>query len=99
VKYADFNAKSPDDAAWRLNPQVKCSAVEVSSKYLSCHLSPSEAIALARNLLDKAKLIIDEDLEDAAVHLWSDVVQTPNTLLCGTMPVARKGRKHKRASN
>ena len=98
MKYADFNAKSPDDAGWRLNPQVKCNAVEMRSKYLSCHLSPSEAIELARNLLDKAKVIIDKDLEDAAVELWSDA-QTPNTLLCGIWPVARKGRRKKRVSN
>jgi hypothetical protein len=94
VKHAEFNAKSPDDAEWRLNPKVKCNAVEMNSKYLSCHLYPSEAIELARNLLEKAKLIIDEGVEDAAVHLWSDAQQTPDTLLCGIRPVVRKrGRK------
>jgi hypothetical protein len=98
VKYADFTDKSPDDAEWRVNPQVKCNNVEMYSKYLSCHLCPSEAIELARNLLDKARLIIDEDLEDAAVHLWSDSKQTPDTLLCGIVPVVRRRVRKKRGS-
>jgi hypothetical protein len=53
------------------NPVVACNALYKAEANFNCYLTPVQAIALARNLLQKAQLILDEKLEDAVVHLWN----------------------------
>lgn len=94
MKLSEFNAKQPIDANWRVNPAVKCNALYKSAKNLNCYLRASEAIQLARNLLEKAQLVLDENLDDAAVQLWSSGPDSER-LLCG-LTEARKGGRTKR---
>jgi hypothetical protein len=53
------------------NPSVKCNAVYISKKSLNCYLTPSQAIEFAQRLLQKAQLILDNDIEDAVVQVWN----------------------------
>jgi hypothetical protein len=46
-------------------------------------------MSLARNLLQKAQLILDEELEDAAVHVWNQGKDNEK-LYCG-LNQSRKG--------
>jgi hypothetical protein len=80
------------------NPGVKCNAQYKKDKSWNCLLKPNEAIQLARNLLQKAQLLLEEGVDDYAVHVWS-AGPGNETLSCG-LNVARKGprRKKKKAT-
>jgi hypothetical protein len=71
------------------NPVVACNALYRATENFNCYLTAPQAIALARNLLQKAQLILDEGLEDAAVHMWNKGAQNEK-LYCG-LNHARKG--------
>jgi hypothetical protein len=71
------------------NPVVACNALYKTEKNVNCYITPSQAIALARNLLQKAQLILDENLKDAVVHLWNQGKENER-LYCG-LNHARKG--------
>jgi hypothetical protein len=59
----------------------------------NCYLRPNEAIQLAIGILQKAQLILEENLDDAAVQLWSKG-KSNETLYCG-LTIARKGPRRK----
>ena len=71
------------------NPVVACNALYKAEDNVNCYLTPAQAIALARNLLQKAQLILDEKIEDAAVHMWNKGKYNEK-LYCG-LNIARKG--------
>jgi len=68
---AEFLADKENSHKKQGNPVVRCNALWKKADNLNCLLTPPQAIALARNLLQKAQLILDENLEDAAVHVWN----------------------------
>jgi hypothetical protein len=76
------------------NPVVECNALYKTEENLNCYLTPAQAIALARNLLEKAQLILDQKLEDAAVQLWNQGKENER-LYCGLIQ-ARKGPRRGR---
>jgi len=53
------------------NPVVSCNALYKNADNFNCYLTPSQAIALAQYLLQKARLILDEGLENTAVQMWN----------------------------
>ena len=71
------------------NPGVTCNALYKAKENFNCYLTPVQAIALGRHLLQKAQLILDEKLEDAVVHLWNKGTANEK-LYCG-LNQARKG--------
>jgi hypothetical protein len=71
------------------NPVVSCNALYKAEENFNCYLTPAQAISLARNLLQKAQLILDEKLEDAVVHMWNKG-KSNEKLYCG-LNQARKG--------
>ncbi len=79
------------------NPSVKCNAVYKKAGSLNCYLKTIQAIQLARNLLQKAQLILDEGLDDAVVQLWN-AGPTSETLSCG-IEKERKGGRRKRSTS
>ena len=76
------------------NPSVKCNSLNKTSESFNCYLTPAEAIALARNLLQKAQLIVELDLVDGVVHLWN-VGASNEKLSCG-LNKKRVGPKRKK---
>ncbi|MEX0977269.1 MAG: hypothetical protein WDZ48_00360 [Pirellulales bacterium] len=62
------------------NPKVKCNAQYTANDNWNCKLKANEAIQLARHLLKKAQLLVEEGLDDFSVHLWST---GSDTLYCG----------------
>jgi hypothetical protein len=76
------------------NPSVKCNALYKKAENINCLLTPTQAIALARNLLQKAQLIIDENLDDAAVHVWNQGKDNEK-LYCGLNKLRKGPRKKK----
>jgi hypothetical protein len=71
------------------NPVVACNALYKAEENFNCYLTPAQAISLARNLLQKAQLILDKNLEDAVVHMWNKG-KSNEKLYCG-LNQARKG--------
>ena len=61
----------------------------------NCYLTPIQAMNLAENLLMKARLIEQEGIDDAVVHLWN-VGQDNETLHCG-LNEARQGPRRQKA--
>ena len=54
------------------NGKVKCDSLYKSKKSVNCHLKAEQAVQLARNLLEKAQLLIEEGCtNDFGVHVWS----------------------------
>ena len=50
---------------------MACNALYKNANNFNCYLTPPQAIALAQHLVQKAQLILDENLADAAVQLWN----------------------------
>lgn len=75
------------------NPGVTCNTLYKSESSFNCYLTPVQAIALARNLLQKAQLILDEGIEDAAVHLWN--TGKGEKLSCGLNKARKNSRRRK----
>jgi hypothetical protein len=86
---ANFLADSENANRKQGNPHVVCNALYKTQENLNCYLTSTQAIELARNLLQKAQLIIDEKLGDAVVHVWNKG-RTNERLYCG-LTQARKG--------
>jgi hypothetical protein len=91
---SDFLADKDNPHKKQGNPGVTCNALYKTEENFNCYLTPTQAIALARNLLQKAQLILDEKLEDAVVHLWNQGKQKER-LSCG-LNKARKGPRKDR---
>jgi hypothetical protein len=97
---SDYLDDTEDTHKKQGNPVVACNALYKTEENFNCYLTPGQAIALSRNLLQKAQLILDEKLEDAVVHLWN-TGKDNEKLRCG-LNHARKGvrkvRKKSQAS-
>lgn len=65
----DFLDQADNTHSTQGNPGVLCNALYKAEENFNCYLTPVQAIALARNLLQKAQLLLDENLEDGVVHL------------------------------
>jgi hypothetical protein len=76
------------------NPHVKCNAMYKTRSNFNCYLTPSQAIEHARHLLEKAQLILDNDITDAVVQVWNQGANT-ETLYFG-LTQARKGPRRKK---
>lgn len=79
------------------NPVVTCNALYKAVENFNCYLTVAQAITLARNLLQKAQLIVDEKLDDAVVHLWNKG-KANEKLYCG-LNQGRKGPRKNSKSN
>ena len=51
------------------NPSVKANALYKTRENFNCYLTATQAIRLAEILLIKLRLILDEGIDDAVVHL------------------------------
>jgi hypothetical protein len=94
---SDFRADKDNIHKKQGNPVVACNALYKTAENFNCYLTPSQAISLASNLLQKAQLILDEKLEDAAVQLWN-TGKNSEKLRCGLTQV-RKGPRKSRAKS
>ena len=88
---SDFLDNKDNEHKKQGNPVVACNALWKAKGNFNCYLTTAQAIALARNLLQKAQLILDHNLEDAVVHLWN-VGEDNEKLHCG-LNQARKGSR------
>ncbi len=89
MQLSDFLDDSANSHREQGNPVVVCNALYKAAGSFNCYLTPAQAIALARNLLQKAQLILDEELDDAIVHLWNKD-EANEKLYCG-LNQGRKG--------
>lgn len=89
VQLSDFLAQADADHPARSNPVVACNALYKNATSFNCYLTPVEAITLAQHLTQKAQLILDEGLVDAAIQLWNKGAASER-LYCGLIK-ARKG--------
>jgi hypothetical protein len=71
------------------NPVVKVNALYKKEGNFNCYLTVSQAMNLAQNLLMKARLIQEERIDDAVVHLWN-TGRDSEKLRCG-LNKARRG--------
>jgi hypothetical protein len=62
------NKNNPHRAAGQL--PVKCNSLYVKNGNFNCYLTPSQAVQVAHNILEKAQLILDHEIEDTGVRLW-----------------------------
>lgn len=76
------------------NPHVKCNALYKTRQNVNCLLTATQAIEFAQPLLQKAQLILDDQLEDAVVHVWNQGEQ--NEKLYVGVTAARKGPRRKK---
>lgn len=90
---SDFLNEPNNSHAEQGNPNVTCNALYKAEENFNCYLTAPQAIELARNLLQKAQLILDEELTNAAVHLWN-VGRDNEKLSCG-LNKARIGPRRK----
>jgi hypothetical protein len=88
-----FLAQKDNPHSEQGNPVVACNALYKADENFNCYLTTAQAIALARNLLQKAQLIIDGNLEDAVVHMWNKG-RDNEKLYCG-LNQRRKGPRRK----
>lgn len=72
---------------------VKCNAVYKAKANFNCYLTPAQAIEVAQNLLSKARILIDHQIEGAVVQLWNKG-ESSETLYFG-LTNARKGPRRK----
>jgi hypothetical protein len=91
---SDFLAQEGNAESAQGNPGVTCNALSKTEKSFNCNLTVAQAIALARHLLQKAQIIIDAELEDAAVQVYN-IGLNSERLSCGLTP-ARKGPRRKK---
>ena len=90
---SDFLANKDNAHAQQGNPSVSSNALYKPAENFNCYLTASQAVELARHLLQKAQLILDHDLEDAVVHLWN--IGPANEKLHLGLNQARKGERRK----
>lgn len=93
----DFLADESNKHSDGGNPHVACNALYKTRQNLNCYLTASQAIQLARHLLEKAQILIDEGIDDAVVQVWNQG-ETNERIYLG-LTKARKGpRRQKKAS-
>lgn len=67
----EFLATDGNSESAQGNPGVTCNALSKTEKSFNCNLTVAQAIALARHLLGKAQIIMDENINDAVVQLYN----------------------------
>jgi hypothetical protein len=92
---AEFLARVESDDFQRKNPNVRCNALYKNTRNLNCYLTASEAVQAARCLLEKAQLIFDNGIEDAAVQVWNK--GEGNERLYFGLTQARKGGRRRKS--
>jgi len=75
------------------NPSVKCNALYKTKNNFNCYLTASQAIQHARHLLEKAQLILDNQIDDAVIQVWNQGESNERLYLGITK--ARKGVRRK----
>ncbi len=94
MRLANFRAQAGNAESKQGDPVVVCNALYKSTQSFNCNITAAQAIALSRNLLLKAQLILDEDLEAAAVQMWNTGPASEN-LYCGLIKARKGGRRKK----
>ena len=89
MQLSEFLTQSGNSHTAEGNPVVACNALYKNADNFNCYLTPTQAITLAQNLLQKAQIILDEGLEDTAVQMWNKGAANEK-LYCGLV-TARKG--------
>ena len=97
MTFDDFIADKENQHVKDGNPSVKCNSLSKTKTSFNCYLTAPQAIALARNLLEKSQIILDHQINDAVVHVWN-VRESSETLSCG-LNKARKGAKRKKSGS
>lgn len=95
MELSEFLADKSNQHSKDGNPSVTCNALYKTKDNLNCYLKPSQAITLARHLLAKAQVILDNNIEEAVVQLWNQG-ESNETLYLG-LTKARKGKRRKKA--
>ena len=95
VKLSEFLAQPDNPHSQEGNPRVQCNALYKTRKNFNCYLTASQAIRLARYLLEKAQLILDNGIEDAVVHAWNK--DENNEKLYLGLNEARKGKRREKS--
>ena len=95
MKLADFNRRVGKADRRRRNPVVACNALYKTATSFNCYLTVSQALELSQNLLLKAQVILDAELEDAAVQVWNSG-RTSMKLRCGLIEATKGRRKARR---
>lgn len=97
MKLSEYLAQVGNQHTQQGNPHIKCDALYKTAKSLNCHLTPTQAIEFARCLLQKAQLILENNIEDANVQVWT-AGEHKKSLYFG-LTVASKAQQHKKASH
>lgn len=71
MKLADYEALKTNRDKKEGDAKVTCNAVYKTSNNVNVKLTPPQAIELAKGLLMKAQTIIEDGIDDAAVHVWN----------------------------
>lgn len=72
--------------------KVRCNAIYKNQKNLNVKLKATQALQLAKGLIQKAQILLEEEdglADDWAVHLWST---GGNRLYCGLSPATKKSQ-------
>jgi hypothetical protein len=91
---SEYQAQKGNRYAQEGNPSVRCNALSKTRKSVNVYLKPVQAIEFARHLLQKAQLVLQENIEDAVVQVWN--VGEDNESLSIGLTQARKGRRRKK---
>lgn len=96
MRLDDFRKRPGKPEKAQGDPEVICNALYKTADSFNCYLTPAQAIALSRNLLMKAQLILEEGIEDAAVQMWNPD-KNNEKVRCGLVKARKGGRRTKRA--
>ena len=94
MKLSDYLAVTNSAHKQQGNPAVEVNALYKTRENINCYLTATQAMNLAENLLMKARLIQEEGIDDAIVHLWNQGANN-ETLYCG-LNQARQGPRRKK---
>jgi hypothetical protein len=75
MKLSDYLAMPNNAHKEQGNPGVEVNALYKTGNNFNCYLTATQAMNLAENLLKKARLIQEEGIDDAIVHLWNQGLQ------------------------
>ncbi len=89
MQVSDFKEVPDNEHFMQGQPVVRCNALYKSVDSFNCYLTAPQAIELARNLLMKAQLIVENSLEVGAVHVWNKGKRN-GELRCGLHKAPKK---------
>jgi hypothetical protein len=93
MNLTEFLSNQENEHKRQGNPHVNCNALYKTRTNFNCYLTAGQAIELAGHLLQKAKLIVDHQIEGAVVQLWNEGER--NERIYVGMNQARKGGRRK----